>query len=87
MIILQKHPQVYENITKMRQMITLQILNDLNTSADGNTKAVETIVPLKYLSNLCRTLECHQLVANVISFLHCHQLELLLILQVQQDLE
>ena len=38
-------------------MITLQILNDLNTSADGNTKAVETIVPLKYLSNLCRTLE------------------------------
>ena len=57
MIIIQKHPQVYENITKMIQMITLQILNDLNTSADGNTKDVETIVPLKYLSNLCRTLE------------------------------
>ena len=28
-----------------------------NTPADGNTKDVETIVPLKYLSNFWRTLE------------------------------
>ena len=28
-----------------------------NTPADGNTKNVEVIVPLKYLSNLWRTLE------------------------------
>ena len=30
-----------------------------NTPADGNTKDVEIIVPLKYLSNLWRTLECY----------------------------
>ena len=28
-----------------------------NTSAGGNTKDVEIIGPLKYLSNFCRTLE------------------------------
>ena len=28
-----------------------------NTLADGNTKDVEIIVSLKYLSNFCRTLE------------------------------
>ena len=28
-----------------------------NTPADGNTKNVEIIVPLKYLSNFWRTLE------------------------------
>ena len=27
------------------------------TPADGNTKAVEIAVPLKYLSNFCRTLQ------------------------------
>ena len=46
----------------MTQMITQQILNHLNlkkiaghTTADGNTKDVERIVPLKYLSNFWRT--------------------------------
>ena len=29
------------------------------TSVNGNTKDVETIVPLKYLSKFWRTLECH----------------------------
>ena len=29
------------------------------TPVNGNTKDVEIIVPLKYLSNFWRTLECH----------------------------
>ena len=29
------------------------------TSVNGNTKDVEIIVPLKYLSKFWRTLECH----------------------------
>ena len=53
---------IYGNITKMSQMITQQILSHLNlkkttghTTADGNTKDVERIVPLKYLINFWRT--------------------------------
>ena len=30
-----------------------------NTPADGNTKNVEIIVPLKYLSNFGELLKCH----------------------------
>ena len=40
-----------------------------NTTAGGHTKQdVEIIVPLKYLSNLWRTLECHQSIVKSISF-------------------
>ena len=58
MIIIQKHLDVYGNITKMCQMINRLNLTDSqsfkckikitgNTPADGNTKNVEIIVPLK----------------------------------------
>ena len=39
-----------------------------NTPADGNTKDVEIIVPLKYLSNFWRTLEMSLIHCEVISF-------------------
>ena len=42
------------------------------TPAAGNTKDVEIIVPLKYLSNLWRTLECYWLILKLILFWHGH---------------
>ena len=64
MIIIQKYPEVYANTRKMIQMITAQsksfkfkIKITGKTPAAGNTKDVEIIVPLKYLSNFWRTLE------------------------------
>ena len=55
--------KVYGNITTLSQVIAEQILNHLNlkvkltgnTPADGNTKDVGKIVPLKCLSNFWRT--------------------------------
>ena len=38
------------------------------TPADSNTKDIETIVPLKYLSIFWRTLEMPLLIVNIISF-------------------
>ena len=64
MIIIQKYPEVYANTRKMIQTITTQsksfkskIKITGKTPAAGNTKDVEIIVPLKYLSNFWRTLE------------------------------
>ena len=56
--------KVYGNITTLSQVIAEQILNHLNlkvkitgnTPADGNTRDVEKIVPLKCLRNFWRTL-------------------------------
>ena len=42
------------------------------TPNNGNTKDVEIIVPLKYLSNLWRTLECYWLILKLILFWHGH---------------
>ena len=62
-IIIQKHLQVYGNITKIIRMIAdsqslkSKIKITGNTPTDGNTKDVEIIVPLKYSSNFWRTLE------------------------------
>ena len=63
MIIIEKHVEVYGNITKMSQMIIdselfkFKIKITGETSADGSTKDVEKFVPLKYLSSFWRTLE------------------------------
>ena len=57
-----------------------------STPADGNTKDVKIIVPLKYLSNLWRTLEM-RLMGKLVFFKHGHQLVLLLILQAKGDLQ
>ena len=41
-----------------------------NTSAGGNTKDVERIIPLKYLSNISKTLEMSivNLIVKLITF-------------------
>ena len=56
MTIIQKHREFYGNITKMIPMIRsksfkfkIKIMGE--TSAAGNTKDVEIMVPLKYLSD------------------------------------
>ena len=64
MIIIQKHLEVYANTAKMILMITTQsesfkskIKITGKTPAAGNTKDVDIIVPLEYLSNFWRTFE------------------------------
>ena len=60
MIIIQKHLEVYHNITEISHIITdsesfrskTNIIG--NTPADGNTKVVEIIVAIKYLSHFWR---------------------------------
>ena len=58
-----------------------------STSAGGNTKDAEIIVPLKYWSSLCRTLEMPLINCEVIIFKLVHQLVLLQILQTREDLK
>ena len=65
MIVIQKHLEVYGNITNDEPNDTLtdsesfksKIKITRNTLADGNTKDVEIIVPLKYIGNFWRSLE------------------------------
>ena len=65
MIVIQKHLEVYGNITNDGPNDTLtdsesfksKIKITRNTLADGNTKDVEIIVPLKYIGNFWRSLE------------------------------
>ena len=57
------------------------------STAGGNTKDVEIIVPLKYLSSLWRTLEMPLINCEVIIFKLVHQLVLLQILQTREDLQ
>ena len=63
MIIIQKHLEVYGNTTKMNDNLadSESFKSKVNitgkTPADRNTKTVERIVPIKYLSNFWRTLE------------------------------
>ena len=47
-----------DNLTDS-ELITSQIKLSGNTPADGNTKDVEIIAPLKYLSNFGELLKCH----------------------------
>ena len=47
-----------DNLTDS-ELITSKIKISGNTPADGNTKDVEIIVPLKYLSNFGELLKCH----------------------------
>ena len=56
------------------------------TPADGNTKNVEMIVPLKHLSNFWRTLEMPLINCEASLFLTGHHLALSLILQTKKDL-
>ena len=61
-IIVQSHLEVYDNTTKMILMtqsksFKSKIKITRKTPNDGNTKDVEILVPLKYLSNSWRTLE------------------------------
>ena len=62
MIIIQKHPWQYykdepnDNLAGSESFKT-KVKITRKTPADGNTKNVEIIVPLKYLSNFWRTLE------------------------------
>ena len=58
-----------------------------NIPADGNTKDVKIIVPLKYSSSFWRTLQVPLINCEVDLILTCHQLVLFLILQVQEDLQ
>ena len=65
MIVIQKHLDVYGNITNDEPNDSLtdsesfksKIKITRNTLADGNTKDVEIIVPLKYIGNFWRSLE------------------------------
>ena len=64
MIIIQKHLEVYGNITGEpkdnltgTESVKSKIKITGNTPADCNRKDVEIMVPLKYLSNFWRTLE------------------------------
>ena len=60
--VIQRHLVLYEVITKIFQLILLQIMNLFQyktsiigkTAKDGNTKEVEFSVPLKNLSNIWR---------------------------------
>ena len=51
LIIIKKHLEVYNNTTKMSQMITESFKSKIkiagNTPADGNTKVAEIIVSFK----------------------------------------
>ena len=58
-----------------------------NTPTDGNTKYIEIVLPLKYLSNVWRTLEILLINCEVNLISTWHQLVLLLILQAQEDLQ
>ena len=57
------------------------------TPDDGNTKDVEIIVPLKYLSNFWRTLEMPLINCEVNLILTWLRIVLLLILLVQENLK
>ena len=76
MTIIQKHLEVYEcykddandNITQSESFKSkIEIIG--KTSADGDTKDVEIIVQLKYLSNFWRTLEMPLINCEVILIL------------------
>ena len=60
---IQKYAEVDGNVVEISQVLLYQTLNFLyaritgNIHAAGNTKYVETAVPLNYLSNFWRTLE------------------------------
>ena len=56
MIIIQKPRNPNDNLTDSESFKSKVKITG-NTPAAGNTKDVEIIVPLKYLSNFCRTLE------------------------------
>ena len=92
-MIIQKHLEVYGNITKTSQMITdfesfkSKIKLTGNAPADCNTKDIEIIVPLKYLSNFWRTLEIPLINCEVNLVLTWSSILLLLILQMQKDLQ
>ena len=58
-----------------------------NTHADGNTKDVEIIVPLKDLSSFWRTLEIPVINCEVNLILKWSSSCVLLILKVQKDLQ
>ena len=58
-----------------------------NTPAADNTKDVEIIVPLKYLSNFWRTLEMPLINCEVNFILHGLKIVLLPILQVKENLQ
>ena len=60
-IIIQKHEEVYgnvidDNITQFKLFISKTKITG-NTPANGNTKDVKIVVPLKYLSNFWKTPE------------------------------
>ena len=57
------------------------------TPNNGNTKDVEIIVPLKYLSNFWRTLEMPLINCEVNLILTCLKIVLLLIQQVKENLQ
>ena len=76
MTIIQKHLEVYEcykddandNLTQSESFKSkIEIIG--KTSADGDTKDVEIIVQLKYLSNFWRTLEMPLINCEVILIL------------------
>ena len=61
MIIIQKHLEYYkdgpnDNLSDSESFKS-KVIIAINTPNNGNTKDVEIIVPLKYLSNFWRTLE------------------------------
>ena len=92
-MIIKKYLEVYDNITKMSQIITDSELFKSkgkitgNTRNNGNTKDVDTIVPLKYLGKLWKILEMPLINCKVNPLLHGHQLVLLSILQVKEHLQ
>ena len=57
------------------------------TPVDGNTKKIEIIVPLKYLSNFLRTLEMPLINCEVNLFKLGLKTVLLLILQANENLQ
>ena len=92
-MIIKKYLEVYDNVTKMSQIITdsesFKSKGKItgNTRNNGNTKDVDIIVPLKYLGKLWRILEMPLINCEVNPLLHGHQLVLLSILQVKEHLQ
>ena len=56
--------QYYRDVPHHNITIMIMIIQ---TSADGNTKDVETAVPLKYLINFWRTLEMPLIIVKLVS--------------------
>ena len=95
MIIIQKHLEVYGNTIKddandnitQSESFKSKIKITGKTPAADNTKDVEIIVPVKYLSNFWRTVEMPLINCKLILFWHGLEIVLLIILLEKENLQ